>query len=172
MRSIPEAMGIARHHARISYRAFAFGERLARHPARGLVLAGVVRYARASYSPQFYIMAANENLKDPDGKPLDPEAQAVVNRVRRMSMISGSAMMIGIAVIIGVIGYRLFRTDAGGPVNIDVVTMLPKGAKVTTTQVAGDRVVVTLDVGGTVEIRTFDARTLQPAGRLRFANEP
>ena len=117
-------------------------------------------------------MPANENLKDPDGKPLDPSAQAVVDRVRRMSMLSGSAMMIGIAVIIGVIGYRLFRDDAGGPVNVDVVSMLPRGAKVTATQVAGDRVVVTLDVGGTIEIRTFDARTLQPAGRLRFANEP
>jgi len=117
-------------------------------------------------------MSSTDNLKDPDGKPLDPSAQAVVDRVRRMSMISGTAMMIGIAVIIGVIGYRVFRSEGSAPVNVDVVTMLPKGAKVTATEVAGDRVIVTLDVGGTVEIRTFDARTLQPAGRLRFANEP
>jgi hypothetical protein len=40
------------------------------------------------------------------------------------------------------------------------------------TAIAGDRVVVTLDVDGATEIRTFDARSLQPAGRLRFANEP
>jgi hypothetical protein len=33
-------------------------------------------------------------------------------------------------------------------------------------------VVVTLDVNGVTEIRTFDGRTLQPTGRLRFANEP
>jgi hypothetical protein len=38
--------------------------------------------------------------------------------------------------------------------------------------VAGDYVVVTLDVGGVTEIRSFDARTLRPAGRLRFASEP
>jgi len=31
---------------------------------------------------------------------------------------------------------------------------------------------VTLDVGGTTEIRTFDAQTLKPMGRLKFANEP
>ena len=37
---------------------------------------------------------------------------------------------------------------------------------------AGDHVVVTLDVGGATEILTFDARTLKPAGRLKFANEP
>jgi hypothetical protein len=50
--------------------------------------------------------------------------------------------------------------------------MLPKGARIVATAVAGDRLVVTLDVGGATEIRTFDARTLKPAGRLKFANEP
>ena len=50
--------------------------------------------------------------------------------------------------------------------------MLPKGAKIVSTGVAGDRVVVTLDVGGTTEIRTFDAHTLKPPGRLRFVSEP
>jgi hypothetical protein len=32
--------------------------------------------------------------------------------------------------------------------------------------------VVTLDVGGATEIRTFDARTLKPAGKLKFVSEP
>jgi hypothetical protein len=32
--------------------------------------------------------------------------------------------------------------------------------------------VLTLDIGGETEIRTFDAKTLKPAGRLRFTNEP
>jgi hypothetical protein len=50
--------------------------------------------------------------------------------------------------------------------------MLPKGAKVIATGVSGDRVVVTVEVNGVTEIRTFDARSLQPVGRLRFANEP
>jgi hypothetical protein len=31
---------------------------------------------------------------------------------------------------------------------------------------------VTIDVQGQTEIRAFDARSLQPAGRLRFVNEP
>jgi hypothetical protein len=42
---------------------------------------------------------------------------------------------------------------------------------VTATAVAGDRVIVTVDVGGVVELRSFDARTLQPVGRLRFVEE-
>ena len=31
---------------------------------------------------------------------------------------------------------------------------------------------VTLDVAGATEIRTFDAKTLKPAGTLKFAQEP
>jgi hypothetical protein len=31
---------------------------------------------------------------------------------------------------------------------------------------------VTVDVGGAIEIRTFDLRTLKPAGRLRFSTGP
>ena len=50
--------------------------------------------------------------------------------------------------------------------------MLPKGARIVSTAVAGDRLVLTLDVGGTTEIRTFDAQTLKPAGRLQFTTEP
>jgi hypothetical protein len=38
--------------------------------------------------------------------------------------------------------------------------------------VAEDRVAVTIDVGGAIEIRTFDLRTFKPTGRLRFATEP
>ncbi len=86
-------------------------------------------------------------------------------------LISGLATVLGIAVVIGVIGYRVFRSDgSAGPV--ETTALLPKGAKVLTTAVAGDRVVVTIEVGGVPEIRTFDATTLRPAGRLRFATEP
>ena len=38
--------------------------------------------------------------------------------------------------------------------------------------VAGERLVLTLDTGGVTEIRTFDAKTLKPAGKLKFVNEP
>jgi hypothetical protein len=32
--------------------------------------------------------------------------------------------------------------------------------------------VVTLDIGGATEIRTFDVKTLHETGRIRFATEP
>ena len=52
-------------------------------------------------------MSTPEPLKDPDGKPLDPAAQAVVDRVRRMSTLSGFATVLGIAVVLVVIGWKL-----------------------------------------------------------------
>lgn len=79
--------------------------------------------------------------------------------------------MLGIAVVVTVIGYRVFRTDGrSGPA--EATTLLPKGARVVSTAIAGDRIVVTVDIGGTIEIRTFDAKTLGPEGRMRFVVEP
>ena len=37
---------------------------------------------------------------------------------------------------------------------------------------AGDRLAVTLDIGGVTEIHTFDARTLKPAEKMNFVSEP
>ena len=48
---------------------------------------------------------------------------------------------------------------------------LPKGARVVSTRSAM-AYRVTLDIGGATEIRTFDLKTLQPTGRLRFGTEP
>ena len=108
---------------------------------------------------------------DNDDKPLDPEQQRIVARVRWLMLISGFATVLGIAVVIGVIGYRVFRSEgSAGPA--EVTAMLPKGAKIIATAVTEDRVAVTVDIGGTIEVRTFDVKTLRPVGRLRFATEP
>ena len=106
-----------------------------------------------------------------DDKPLPPEQQTIVARVRWLMLISGFATLLGIAVVVGVIGYRFFRTN-GSVAPAEVTAMLPKGAKVIATAVADDRIAVTIEQGGMVEVRTFDLKTLRPTGRLRFATEP
>ena len=83
--------------------------------------------------------------------------------------ISGLTTFVGVAAIIGVIGYRVFKDE--GRV-VDATAMLPKGAKIIATAVSGDRIAVTIEVAGALEIRTFDLKSLKPAGRLRFATEP
>ncbi|MDE2378330.1 hypothetical protein [Bradyrhizobium sp.] len=101
-----------------------------------------------------------------------PEQAALFSRVRRMMLIAGLTTALAICAVLIAVGYRLFKSEGSRVESTDVTATLPKGAKLVSTGIAGDRLVVTLDVGGTVEIRTFDAHTLKPAGRLRFANEP
>jgi hypothetical protein len=100
-----------------------------------------------------------------------PEQAALFARVRRMMLIAGLTSALAVAAVLIAVGYRLFRAGES-TVLTDTTAMLPKGARILSTAVAGDRLVVTLDIGGVMEIRTFDARTLKPAGKLKFANEP
>jgi hypothetical protein len=100
-----------------------------------------------------------------------PEQAALFARVRRMMLIASLTTALAVAAVLIAIGYRLFRTE-GSTVATDITTMLPKGARIVATGVAGDRLMVTLDIGGVTEIRTFDARSLKPAGQLKFVSEP
>jgi hypothetical protein len=100
-----------------------------------------------------------------------PEQAALFAKVRRMMLIAGLTTALAVAAVLIAIGYRLFRSE-GSAVATDVTATLPKGARIVSTGTAGDRLVVTLDVGGMTEIRTFDARTLRPVGQLKFVSEP
>ena len=100
-----------------------------------------------------------------------PEQAALFARVRRMMLIAGLTTGLAVAAILIAIGYRLFRTE-GRTNPAEITAVLPKGAKIVSTGLAGDRVVVTLDIAGSTEIRTFDAHTLKALGRLRFVDEP
>lgn len=113
-------------------------------------------------------------MSDPqadDEKPLDPAAARIVSRVRWMMAISALTTLLAVTAVLGVVSYRLLRSD-GSAAGADVTAMLPKGARIVSTAAAEDRIAVTIDVNGVIEIRTFDLRTLKPTGRLRFANEP
>ena len=101
-----------------------------------------------------------------------PEQAALFARVRRMMLIAGLTTALAVCAVLIAVGYRLFKTEGRAEATADVTATLPKGAKIVSTGIAGDRVVITLDIGGTTEIRTFDAHTLKPAGRLKFASEP
>ena len=86
-------------------------------------------------------------------------------------LIAGLTTALAVSAVLIAIGYRLFRSE-GSTVTTDTTATLPKGARIVSTGVAGDRLVVTLDIGGVTEIRTFDVRSLKPTGQLKFANQP
>jgi hypothetical protein len=100
-----------------------------------------------------------------------PEQAALFARVRRLMLIAGLTTAIAIAAVLIAIGYRLFRSSDSAALS-DTTAMLPKGARIVSTAVAGDRLVVTVESNGATEILTYDAKTLKPAGRLKFATEP
>ena len=103
-----------------------------------------------------------------------PEQAALFARVRRMMVIAGLTSALAVCVVLVAVGYRLYRGEGSSATSaaIDVIATLPKGARIVSTAVAGERLVLTLDIGGVTEIRTFDAKTLKPAGKLKFVSEP
>jgi hypothetical protein len=105
-------------------------------------------------------------------KPVDPQAAAAIEKVRRMMIIIMTATMLAIALVFVFIGYRLFHVGESAPAFADVTAALPAGAKVLSTAIGNDHIVVTIEVGGTVELLTFDPDTLKPLGRLRLQQKP
>ena len=111
-------------------------------------------------------------MSDPltDDTPLDPATRRILAKVRWLMVVSGVTTLVAIAAVSGVIGYRVFRSE-GSAATADVTAMLPKGARVVAISAAQDRIVVTIELAGALEARTFDLKTLAPAGRLRFGTE-
>ncbi|MGE0524834.1 MAG: hypothetical protein AB7O60_17595 [Variibacter sp.] len=108
-----------------------------------------------------------------DDPALDPDAAQVVAKVRRLMLLSVLFTGIAVAAVLVVIGYRVYRNEGAVAAAVpDVTARLPKGARIVSSAVAGDRIVLTLDINGATELRTFDVHSLKPAGRLQFVNEP
>jgi len=85
-------------------------------------------------------------------------------------LISTALTLAAILVVLGLVGYRLFKSAEYR--ETDLALTLPKGTKILQTAVGEDRIVVTLDTGGAIEIRTYDLHTLKPVGRLSFGFAP
>jgi hypothetical protein len=116
-------------------------------------------------------------MAEPD-KPLEPNDAAVLARVRRLMLIASLTTVIAFGAVIAVIGYRVFHWQGSAPSPVsapapaDLTASLPAGAKVLSTAVGDGRIVLTLEVSGAIELRTFDAQTLRPLGHLRLSPAP
>lgn len=101
-------------------------------------------------------------------EPPDPKAADIIRRVRRLMMISAATTIFAVALVVVLVGFRVWRGADNAPPP-DVSAAIPSGARILSTAVAEDRILVTIEYGGAVEIRSFDARSLKPAGRLRLS---
>jgi hypothetical protein len=112
-----------------------------------------------------------------DEKPLDPAQAAVVQRQRRLMLISSLIMVGGLLAVFGVIAYRLSTTttttattttvETDAPIEANIG--LPKGARVLSTAIANGRATVTMDIAGRTEVRVYDLATQKQLGRVTFS---
>jgi hypothetical protein len=113
----------------------------------------------------------------------DGAAAAVVARVRKLMLVSMAVTILAVGSVFSFIGYRIFKGEGttaktadklppASAIPTDITLSLPRGARVIQAAVAAERLVVTLETDGKVEVRTFDVRTLQPAGRINFGGTP
>jgi hypothetical protein len=109
-----------------------------------------------------------------DEKPLDPEQEKVIARIRRLMSIALATTFIAIAVVLGLVGYKVYRTGDTAPVAgmPAVEATLPAGAKVLSTAIGERRVVLTVETAAGIELRSFDLETLRPLARQRLESKP
>jgi hypothetical protein len=119
----------------------------------------------------------------PPAETVDADAARVIAKVRRLMLVSMAVTIVAVGSVFGFVGYRIFKGEgmvekradklpASAAVAAEVTLSIPRGAKVIQSAVANDRLVLTLEIDGKVEVRTFDVRTLQPTGRLNFSATP
>ena len=85
-------------------------------------------------------------------------------------MLASLTTFIAIAAVIGVIGYRVFRTEGRPLAAADVSPSLPVGAKVLSSAIGDGRILLTVEVNGAIEMLTFDLNTLRPLGRVKLSS--
>lgn len=102
-------------------------------------------------------------------KPIDPEAARIVAKVRRLMITATLTTFIALAAVLGIIGYRFFRSGERAQPPSDLSAILPAGARVLSSAVGDGRVVLTVEINGAIELLSFDLNTLRPLGRMRLA---
>src|SRR5437763_1219688 len=95
----------------------------------------------------------------------DADAANVIAKVRKLMLVSMAVTVIAVGSVFGFIGYRIFKGDGttaktadklpeASAIPADMTLALPRGARVIQSAVAGDRLVISLDVDGKIEVRT------------------
>jgi hypothetical protein len=113
----------------------------------------------------------------------DADAARVIAKVRRLMLVSLTVTILAVGSVFGLVGYRMFKGEGttaktadklpeASAIPTEMTLALPRGARVVQSAVANDRLLITLEVDGKLEVRTFDVKTLQPAGRLNFSATP
>ena len=99
-------------------------------------------------------------------------AAVTIAKARRLMVWTMVATFLALAVVLAIAGYRISRLGQRAPLPVDASLQLPKGAKVVSSSFSDDRLAVTVEIDGKVEILLFDRSTLQSLGRIRLIPAP
>ncbi|HET7716103.1 MAG TPA: hypothetical protein VFK86_10795 [Bauldia sp.] len=115
-------------------------------------------------------------------KPLDPEVARVQQRLRRLMLISGLTLGLGILAVFLAIVYRLVTWESGGtpvatvegaavPTVSPSALGLPADARLVSTSLDGDRVALAYEDSGGSTIVVFDLDRMVVVSRFRVAGD-
>jgi 2-methylaconitate cis-trans-isomerase PrpF len=99
--------------------------------------------------------------RDPDVN--DPANEAVVRRIRRISIVSSIIMIAGVGTVLAVIVYRLMGAPGSGPAQSGRIEPL---GRVVSSIAADGRLTVTYDQNGVPVIVVYDLKTLKETHRI------
>jgi len=123
------------------------------------------------------------NASREDDEPLDPAMVRVQARLRRLILISGLTLGVGIVAVFGAILYRILTVDTMGTpaatapseaIATEVAAEavgLPPGAELVSLAIAGTRLALGFRVGADTVVVLVDARTMAVTGRLTVRGE-
>ena len=105
-------------------------------------------------------------------KPLDPQAARIVAKMRRLMMIASLTTFTAVAIVLGVIGYRVFRGEGRVQAAPGAEMPWPNGARIVSSAMNDERLALTIETPNGLEVRFFDLRTFKPIGRLPLGDKP
>lgn len=110
-------------------------------------------------------------------KPLDPAMLRVEARVKRLFLIGGLTLAVGLAAVLAAIVYRVGKAGTGSPsppaaVRVLPALSLPSEAKLVGTDAAGERIALTYAVGRDTLVVFVDAQSGAVVSQLWLRPEP
>jgi hypothetical protein len=112
-------------------------------------------------------------LDDAAEKPLDPAVLQVQQRLRRLMLIAGLTLGIGILAVLIAVVYRITAMgNRGSPATgtpAVAAASIPTGSRLVSTTAAGDRIVLTYEHPEGTTLIFVDAATGQAVGRLNLS---
>ncbi len=121
---------------------------------------------------------------EPPPPPADAAAAQLIARVRRLMIATMLVTLLAVGSVLAFIGYRIYKAEETIDKKVDKIVVqepapppevtlsLPRNARIIQAGVAEERLVITLEIDGKIEVRVFDVKTLEPAARMGFSTTP